>query len=549
MNQILKKVASFFLVGTLALSMVACGGSTQTPTSSAATETKTATESVFRLTRALTGGANDSLPNLAGQNAGGVLSYLLFRPLVKMSGVTKDYVADLAEKWEVSEDYLSFTFELKKDLKWSDGAPLTAADVRFTLEAFLKASVIDSIYPEYLIKIEGAKAFKEGTAESISGLTIEDNKITIKLEEKSGVFFDVLAQVLIMPEHILKTENLLELHNSDFWKMPVSSGLYKVKEIKAAQYIELVKNEHYEGKAAQIDKVVLTYVNDPILSMENGEMYYHFTPRLQEIEKYRTLPFLKEYDADVLFYRYFVVNLSGHKGEGQSAVADKRVREALLYGIDRQMLVDTLMKKTVQVNHSGVPVNMPEYDTSLNTYAYNPEKAKELLKEAGFDFSKTFKITYYHSDQTTVNFIEAVAQQLRDLGMTVETHLITGKATEALFKTRDYDLGFKGFSSFNYESWYGEYSSKSKTFSNVYNADNSFDEGIIKLAGETDKEARVKILKELQALEQEKLHKLPMFTSKAYIYINADKVQIPEDMNFLNPWYHYDLRFEEWKMK
>lgn len=506
-------------------------------------------EQVFRMSQILGDGANDSIGNY-WQSNGGLMPYLLYRTLLKFDPASGELKPDLAEYVEVSADELTYTIKLKDNLKWSDGEALTVEDVKFSIETVLKASLVNGIFPENFLKIEGAQEFQDGNADSIAGLNIESNNlITIKLKERTGLFTSILGQFFIFPKHELVSANPLEIHNDDFWKDPVSSGMYKVNEIVAGNYIELVKNENYEGEEPKIDKVINTFINDPVLAVQDAQSYYYVTGRLNEVETLDTVPFITKFDVDVLYYRYFVANLSGHKGEGNSIVADPLVREALMYAIDRETLASSLFKGTVLVNNTGVPTSYSEYDVSSNNYEYNPEKAKQMLEDANFDFSKTLKIIYYHSDQTTANFIAAVSQMLNQIGINVEATLISSDPTTALFQTRDYDLALKAFSSFSYESWYGEYSSNSTTFSAVYNNDTSFDELLQSLAGTSDEEERTKILKDLQALEQEKLHKLPLFTSQNYLYINTEKVEIPKDMKFSNPFYQFDLRFEEWEIK
>lgn len=539
-----KVIRNTLVTASALVVLAACGGGNN------ATATKDGEKPAqeFRISGMLGDGANDAIGNY-WHNSGGMMPYLLYRPILKLDPATQELKPDLAESWKMSEDGLTYTFDLKDNLKWSDGDDLTVDDVKFSIETALKTSLINGIFPENFLKIEGAKDFQEGKTDTISGITIDKDIITIKLKEKVGLFANVLGQFLIFPQHKLAGENALEIHNSDFWKNPVSSGMYKVSEISAGNYIALDKNTNYEGTAPKIDTVKMVFLNDSVLAVQDGQSYYYATGRLNEIEQLSTVPGVQKFDVDVLYYRYFISNLAGQKGEGNSSVSDFKVREALMYAIDRPTLAKSVWQNSVTVNNTGVPVAFSEYDKSLNTYEFNPDKAKQLLTEAGFDFGKTFKIAYYHKDPATVSFIEAVSQQLKDIGINVEATLISSDPTTALFKTRDYDIALKAFSSFSYESWYGEYSSNNTTFKNIFNGDSAFDEKLALLASTSEDSKRADILKDLQKIEQEKLLKLPMFTSQNYIYINTDKVQLPENIKLANPFYHFDLRFEEWSIK
>ena len=81
---------------------------------------------------------------------------------------------------------------------------------------------------------------------------------------------------------------------------------------------------------------------------------------------------------------------------------------------------------------------------SANTFEYNPEKAKQLLKEANYDSSRTLVLAYYYKDQASQDFMQAVSYQLDQVGIKNEVTQITSDATTGLFKTRKYDLAYKG---------------------------------------------------------------------------------------------------------
>lgn len=171
------------------------------------------------------------------------------------------------------------------------------------------------------------------------------------------------------------------------------------------------------------------------------------------------------------------------------------------------------------------------------------------MKEANYDDSKPLILAYYYEDQASQDFMQAVSYQLKEVGIPNELTHIQTDSTGALFNIRKYDLGYKGLSSFGYESWYGEYTSDNTNFRNIYNADESFDELAKQLMEESDLSKRNDLLKELQKLEQEKLFKLNLFTMKNFIYVNTDKVSLPEGLEFGNPFYKFDYRFEEWDIK
>lgn len=540
-----------FVKGLLATAAVVVAGlaacSPAGQQSSSGGSSESAKEKVFYLSGNLTG-TGDRVPYV-WQDGDGLVPYMLFRTLLMADSKYESTTPDLAKEWKKSDDGKTYEFTLKDDVKWSDGQALTAADVEFSVRLALKASVINGIFPAAFLKVEGAKDFKEDKADKVSGITVEGNKVTFKLTAPVGNFEQIMAQFYILPKHKLESENPLELNNSKFWNSPVTSGMYKVKEVSAGNFIEYDRNENYEKAKPKFDKVVYNYISDPVLALQDGKSYFYTTNKPQEISQLDTVSSLTKKPIDILFYRYFIVNLAGIDGKGNSALANPKVREAILYAINREELSKSIFPEISEVNNTGVPTALDAYLKTANKYEYNPEKAKQLLKEANYDASKPLVLTYYYKDQASQDFMQAVSYQLDQVGIKNEVTQITSDATTGLFKTRKYDLGYKGLSSFGYESWYGEYASTNTNFNNITNGDTSFDELTKKLTEASDVKERNAILADLQKLEQEKLLKLNLFTFKNFLYLNTEKVSIPDDVQFGNPFYKFNYKFETWDAK
>lgn len=540
------KAKAKMLAGLILMALfVACGGTKEEKSKEEVAQVQ---EKIFHLSGFTNTGSNDKIPWF-WQYGEGMMPYFLYRALLIPDYQFKEVKPDLAKEYSISDDGTVYTFIMKDNIKWSDGEPITAEDVEFSIKTALKSSLINGIFPENLLKIVGAEAFKNGETDTISGIVIDGNKITLTLKEPVGLFSQILAQFLILPKHCLENENPLEIHNSEFWKKPVTGGMYAVKEISAGNYIELEKNPYYEGKQPKIDKIVYNFISDPVLALKDGKTYFYSTNKPAELAQLDAIQEITKYPIDILFYRYFIMNLSGIDGKGDSIIADKKVREAILYAIDRQQLADTVLQGIAKVSNCGVSEDLDFYYKDATKYEYNPEKAKELLKEANFDFSKKLKITYYYKDQTSVDLMQAMSYQLAQVGIQNEVIQIQNDPTSALFKLRKYDIAYKGLSSFGYESWYGEYSSNNTNFKNIYNSDTSFDELVQKLATTSDTEARKVILQDLQKLEQEKLLKLPVYTMQNFIYLNTSKLVLPEGLKLGNPFYRFDYKFEDWDIK
>lgn len=469
----------------------------------------------------------------------------MYRTLLKADHTLLNFSPDLAETYSISDDGLVYTFKLKDGLKWSDGEALTAADVAYSIKTNLKVATSNGIYTSAFNMIVGADKWKDGSANDLEGIVVDGNTVTITLKSSYGSFLPVLAQFIILPEHATSSYDPLELHNCDYWKNPVTSGAFKLGELSVGNYYTLVPNENYEGTPWKIQQIIHYWVPDQLTAMQAGQIDYVYFNNIDNIRELSKLDFVTMYPVDILFYRYFICNMKGVDGNENPVMQDVRVRQAILYAIDRQTIAEQLFPGLANVLHSGVPNDYSEYNGV--TYDYNPDRARQLLNEAGYDFNYTFHILYYYSDQASIDFMDAIAYYLREVGMKVETIRSTDGTTD-LFQTRNYDVGYKGLSAFSIAEWYGEYSSTNANFRNIFGGDTSYDELAAAIAAESDPARRSEILKELQEMEQEDLFKIPLFTLGNNIFINNSHVKLPDGVTFGNPWYLSDLNLENWEI-
>lgn len=547
----MKKIIALIAVSILSLGIFAgcqkAATPAETPTETPAETPGEVSDGTLLLAEAQTAENSGRFPYV-WVNRGGIVNLMMYRSLFLADPTLTKVEPDLAESFKLSDDGLTLTVVMKDGLKWSDGEALTAEDVKFSIATNLKASQSSGIYTNAFSNIKGAKAWKEGAAD-LEGVKVDGKTITITLDAVTGNLVNVLGQFVILPKHKLENANPLEIHNDAFWKSPVTSGMYKVGEIVENNYYTLVPSENYEGTAPKIQKIQVNFINDLVAAAQAGKSDFISTNVSGQISEYNKIASFKQYPVDILFYRYLVANIKDTEGKVNEKIADKRVREAILYAVDRKTLAESLYPELAALSNTGVPSGLDTYLKGAEDYAYNPEKAKELLKEAGFDFNQTLKIRYYYNDQTSIDFMDAVAFYLNEVGIKTDVMAFQNDATTELYKTKDYDFALKGLSAFGYEEWYGEYKSTQANFKNILGGDTTFDELINKLVATADPAERASILQDLQKLEQENLFKIPFFNLKQMIYVNTDKVVIPAGVEFGNPWYNYDMQFENWTVK
>ncbi len=380
------------------------------------------------------------------QGAGNVWLSKMYTPLVMMTPDFSQTTAEgsLSESWESSEDLTTWTFKLRPGVKWHDGEPFTANDVAFTFKLVNNpesVTINTGILGDIGI-VEGLKEYREGAAEDVSGITVvDDNTIQFKLTAPDPRFPDKLRWAYILPEHALADLPVAEMREWDWWTTnPVGTGPFKFSAYERDQYMELVGNEDYWDGAPKLDKLINRYFADEtaaVLALQAGDI--DFTYVSSDVAK------TMESDAA---YKVF----SGPSYVGNFLIfnarhpqwQDERVRKAFLYGIDRQAIVDEIYQGSAVVAPCVDP-----YDTywpeDADPYAYDPDKAKALLEEAGFDTSVEYENITYYSGQLANDVMQAFQAYLSEIGVKTTPRAMEPAAWRAIVEgDLQYDIAYRG---------------------------------------------------------------------------------------------------------
>lgn len=547
MNDFFKKMMTITICFVFMFNSVSCASSNGNESNIDVTENISTEETTLKNTLNLRSESADTVGDTTVYpwRSLGLTTSLMYRTLFKAESNLTTVSPDLVETHNVSDNGLHYTFEIKSDAMWSDGTPLTAKDVEFSIKTALKASQVNSIFTNLFILIDGADSWRDGSSNELPGIEVDGNVINISLTTPYSLTLPTLAQFVILPEHKLEEVNPLKLDtNVEFFKNPVTSGAFKLKELNEGNYYILNHNEYYNGVTPKIEEVVVHSVSDLVLQAQANKLDYANTNVLAELNQLKTMDSINIHPIEILFYRYFIVNMEGVDGHQNEAMQDIRVRQALLHAIDRDAIADGLFSDLAIVINSGIQNSDPIYNGF--EYEYNPEKAKQLLLESNYDMNRSITILYYYDDQTTIDLMDTLSYYLGEVGLKVESYKSSTGAQD-LFYTRNYDLGYKGLSAFNINEWYNEYNSNNLDFRNIFGGDTIFDELTSQLGIVSTDTQQIEILKELQNIEQENLFKLPLFTLKNNIFL-SERVKIPENVTFGNPWFINDVKFEEWEI-
>lgn len=367
---------------------------------------------------------------------------LMFLPLMELD---KDlnFQGMLADSI-TTEDNIHFTVHVDDEAVWSDGTPVTAYDVEYSVLRYASPVVGNTSLLLYAFEgTDDATGFVEEGVDSMAGLTVLDDK-TIQFTAKNPMalttFQNSYGRYLhVLPKHIIEKFGESELTTNNWFNQPdVISGPYFLTGYDPNHYISYRANTEYWKGAPKIDKLNIKIVDGSQIyaGLQSGEIditQHTMTAIPQEdYESIETLENVK------VIYGSPVTNQSAFIQTAN--IPDARVRQALVYAIDRQQLVEQLLKGHGEVVDGFLSSASPFYDAMLEPLEYNPEKAKELLEEAGWDSSKVLRFYVNSGDNTFVNGVQVIAAQWAAAGINAEITTVDLATLMSVAGTTDYDI-------------------------------------------------------------------------------------------------------------
>jgi len=494
---------------------------------------------------------------------GGYIKNFMWSRLLMIDGEGTVKGGDLAETYEVSDDGLTYTIKIKDNAKWHDGTDLTADDFKFTVEVIAKGAQVNSVFAGALGSIEGYAECKAGDAAEVSGIIADGKNLTIKMAKPSSTMALTLGQMNVNPKHLLGDEDPLTIHDAAYWIEPVGSGFYKIGEYVEGKYWKLVPNEDFydADRIPKIQQIYLGYssggtTSDAVLSAQSGDIHISSTMSPDEITEIAKLDNYSLMGADIYYVRYLMWNSHGCQGtiDDVSPISDVRVRRAMMHAIDREAICNDMFLGYASLLQTKVPSSFSYFAEDAYVYDYDPQKAKDLCADAGFDMSTPLKLACYYSDQQSKDVVEALVYYLNDSGFNFELVYITGDAVQGIYETKDYDLCYAGLSAMGPEEAYGAYCNLDPTMLMgkvrpiISAADgNKFEELYNELLVTTDDARRTELLKDLQRAEYDYLWDLPLFAVQQTYIVRNDMLSVGTMQNG-NNWFNYDRDVETWSL-
>ena len=528
-------LATLILTGALVLAGCGGGGS------------KSATKAGGKILTIELGPEVESIdPALNTTNDGANYLTYLFDNLLRIDKEGK-VAPSLAEKYEVSDDGLTWTFHLRDGLKWSDGSDLTANDFVYSWQRMIDPEVAAPYAEITLGMLEGyEEAIGKPDADGnptidpdVTKLGVEatDDKTLVVHMSHPAPYFDRLAAFAALSP---VKKDVVEA-NPDGWSLDpktyISTGPFKLTEWKSGSYLMLEKNENYWNKdAVKLDGIKCLLMQDQnaaFSAYESGDALMIKDIPTQEIT---TLQKRSDYHLDPQLGTYFI-DLNNTLDEFK----DARVRQALSLALDRKYISETITAGTYTPASGFVSAGTSDWDGSLwadnitdpsvyinvNDFAGNLAKAKELLAEAGHPNGEGLPTLTYSTNDSAYHkkIAEYLQQAWKELGVNVEVNIVEWKSFTPQRRSGNYQIARDG--------WVMDYNDPSNILqlTQTGNGNNSskysnpeYDALLEKAAAEIDPQTRYGYFHQAEEMLMRDMGVTPLLYYNE-MYLQSDKVK------------------------
>jgi peptide/nickel transport system substrate-binding protein len=338
-----------------------------------------------------------------------------------------ELVPALAEASEVSKDGLTYTFKLRKGVKFHDGSPFTAEDVKFSLERILDTKGLMTTYLRSIDKVE----------------IVNDYEVIVRMKKPDGAFLKKLA----FAGWIIPKNTFMKVGDEAFAKKPIGTGPFKFVRRSINEYIELEANEDHWRWVPKIKSLTYRVIPEDavrLASLQTGDvdLVTEMPPPL--LDKINSIRGTKAISHPSGAIYWVVINVKDSPKE--SPWLNMKVRKALNHAVDKQGIIKGILNnQAIQIPATLAPSVVPP-DPSLKPYDYNPALAKKLLAEAGYP--NGFKIDMYCSvGRYTLDkeISLAIANNLQAVGLDVNLHLWESLKWVTELRKKYYPLSYQEY--------------------------------------------------------------------------------------------------------
>jgi oligopeptide transport system substrate-binding protein len=387
----------------------------------------------------------------------------LFNGLVQIDDSLKTQPC-IAKSWDISTDGNTYTFHLRKDVFFQDAKQFSSGKGRKVVAADFVYSFARLIDPK--VASSGSWIFSDKVKDKSAFIALNDSTFRIQLKQP----FPPLLSMLTAQYCSVVPHEVVDFCGKDFREHPVGTGPFKFHYWKEGEVLVLLKNEHYfekdkDGSALpHLDAIRATFLSDKQTAfMEFISKKLDF---LNDIDgSYRDDILTKSGRVTQKYQGKFIINSGpflntiylGMLVDSNLSIVKKsplkklKIRQAINYAIDRQKMIKYLRNSMGTAGSSGfIPMGMPGFDAKqVQGYSYNPDKARQLLKEAGYPDCKGLPEITLHTTVSYRSLIEYVQGQLDKVGIKTNVEITQGASLRELISKNDVN--------FFYGSWIADY--------------------------------------------------------------------------------------------
>jgi peptide/nickel transport system substrate-binding protein/oligopeptide transport system substrate-binding protein len=429
--------------------------------------------------------------------SGASVAAKLFNGLVRFDE-HMNIVPDIAERWQVSDDGATYSFTLRRGVLFHNGRSLTAHDVKYSFERVL--SPHSGSRRKWLFEpIRGAREFMEDRADGVAGIVVTDDyTLDITLQRPLAVFLGFLA----MPNAYIVPREVVEQWGKDFSDHVVGTGPFALDEWRHDDMLRLKRNDGYFAAPARVAAIayhVLPEEFTRIAEFEAGNLDVVEVPA-SEFPRLSSDPFWGGRMTSCVGLNTYYLGFNCQR----APMSDPAFRQAVNAAIDRSKLVEVTLQGRARTAVGPIPPDLPGHTTDHPGYAYDPERAREMLVRLGDEARRPLKL-YRSADQRALEVSEAIQYYLQKAGLQVDIVQLEWTAFKQAINDGQADMFLL--------SWYADYPDAENFLFPVFHSSNwgasgnraffknaTFDSVIEKAQRELDADRRLALYREAEDL-------------------------------------------------
>ncbi|CDZ75576.1 PBP2_NikA_DppA_OppA_like [Peptoniphilus sp. ING2-D1G] len=425
----------------------------------------------------------------------------------------------LLEEMPTTEDGKIYNFKLAKGIKFHDGTELTSKDVEFTFNRIFNPET-QNLNTWLVDMIKGAKDMLEGKADTLSGFTvIDDYNFTIELEMPYAPFLSVLSceQNMIYPKDACEAAG-------DKWGIEtfIGTGPFKLEEFVGKDYMHALRYDDYHGEPAKVDELYIYNMDANTSAME----YEAGNLNMVQVETKMVEPYKTDEFKDQLVRNELMGIISLNLNVNMPPLDNQTVRQAISYAIDKDAIIDNYLQGNAVPAKSIIPPGIMAYPEDREANKYDPEKAKELLTQAGFPDGIDLE-TYVVEKDEAADIAVVLQEQLKASNINLKINLVDQATYVDIRKSGEVQCPILTWykdmpdpDNFTYTFFYSE---GSQLFSSNWN-DPESDELMIQ-GRSLPEEERLPVYQKLEKiLVEDKVATVPLYNPIFY-YLKAPELQ------------------------